>query len=327
MIAVDRTAYLRETDAGTNLRHAELLGRQPHPLAFVTVSGSHLYGFSSPDSDWDLRGVHAVPAATVLGLGHYDETIEDKTFVGGTPTVRQPTPNARGTVYTNVLDELVTHDVRKYFLLLLKNNGYVLEQIFSPLLVFDGGRLEELRAIAKGCITSQHGLHYKGFGYGEWVKFVNNPTKTVKRILYVFRVLLSGIHLMRTGVVEANILRLNENMRLPYIDDLIAQKRAGEETGELAAGHGLDYYTREYERLMATLIEASEALLFPLPGFTATSGLSLGQYQRFADRRNHFRTATEMSRNASFFPSWLAFQSNTTRSNPGSVGCTNRCYS
>jgi hypothetical protein len=27
---------------------------QPHPLLFVTISGAHLYGFPSPDSDFDL---------------------------------------------------------------------------------------------------------------------------------------------------------------------------------------------------------------------------------------------------------------------------------
>jgi predicted nucleotidyltransferase len=33
-----------------------------------------------------------------------------------------------------VLDmDIVSHDVRKFFKLLLKNNGYVLEQLFSPL--------------------------------------------------------------------------------------------------------------------------------------------------------------------------------------------------
>ena len=30
---------------------------EARPL-FVTVSGAHLYGFSSPDSDIDLRGCH-----------------------------------------------------------------------------------------------------------------------------------------------------------------------------------------------------------------------------------------------------------------------------
>jgi uncharacterized protein len=36
----------------------ELADGQPYPLLFVTISGVHLYGFPSPDSDYDLRGVH-----------------------------------------------------------------------------------------------------------------------------------------------------------------------------------------------------------------------------------------------------------------------------
>jgi hypothetical protein len=37
----------------------------PRPLLFATVSGAHLYGFASPDSDYDLRGVHLLPAEEV----------------------------------------------------------------------------------------------------------------------------------------------------------------------------------------------------------------------------------------------------------------------
>jgi hypothetical protein len=43
-------------------RLAGIAREQPHPLVFATVSGAHLYGFPSPDSDWDLRGVHVLPA-------------------------------------------------------------------------------------------------------------------------------------------------------------------------------------------------------------------------------------------------------------------------
>ena len=46
-------------------------------------------------------------------------------------------------------------------------------------------------------------------------------------MLYVYRVLLTGIHLMRTGEVEANLVTLNEEFRLAYIADLVARKLAG----------------------------------------------------------------------------------------------------
>src|SRR5512134_1189689 len=90
---------------------------QPYPLLFATVSGAHLYGFPSPDSDYDLRGVHILPLARVVGLDPGPETIEVSEVVEGLEL------------------DLVTHDVHKFFGLLLKRNGYVLEQLSSPLVV------------------------------------------------------------------------------------------------------------------------------------------------------------------------------------------------
>ena len=42
--------------------------RHPYPLLFATISGAHLYGFPSPDSDYDRRGCHVLPAREVVGL-------------------------------------------------------------------------------------------------------------------------------------------------------------------------------------------------------------------------------------------------------------------
>ena len=50
---------------------------QPYPLLFATVSGAHLYGFPSPDSDFDLRGSHVLPVERVVGLEVHDETVQD----------------------------------------------------------------------------------------------------------------------------------------------------------------------------------------------------------------------------------------------------------
>jgi hypothetical protein len=47
---------------------ADEASRLPYPLIFATVSGAHLYGFASVDSDLDLRAAHLLPAAEVVGL-------------------------------------------------------------------------------------------------------------------------------------------------------------------------------------------------------------------------------------------------------------------
>src|SRR4051812_31001906 len=105
----------------------------PYPLIFATISGAHLYGFPSPDSDYDLRGCHVLPVREVVGLDTGRETIE----------IAKNEPGLE-------LD-LVTHDARKFFGLLLKKNGYVLEQLYSPLVVHTTPEHHELKAIARGC--------------------------------------------------------------------------------------------------------------------------------------------------------------------------------
>ncbi len=105
-----------------------------YPLLFATVSGAHLYGFPSPDSDWDLRGVHVLPAREVVGLLPVEETVQATTNQG-------------------VEVDLVTHDLRKFLALLLRPNGYVLEQLFSPLVVHTTPEHAELTALAPACLT------------------------------------------------------------------------------------------------------------------------------------------------------------------------------
>jgi uncharacterized protein len=93
----------------------------------------------------------------------------------------------------------VTHDAKKFFGLMLKKNGYVLEQVFSPLVVHTTPEHEELKAIAADCITRHHAHHYLGFAATQWKLFQKEDPPRVKPLLYVYRVLLTGIHLMRTG--------------------------------------------------------------------------------------------------------------------------------
>src|SRR4051812_2489854 len=126
-------------------RLEHIISRQPYPLMFVTVSGAHLYGFPSPDSDYDLRGVHLVPARGLLGLLPVRETVE----LSG--------------VHEGLEMDLVTHDAGKFFGLMLKKNGYVLEQLYSPLVLVTSPEHEELKEIGHGCVTRHHAHHYFGF--------------------------------------------------------------------------------------------------------------------------------------------------------------------
>ena len=157
--------------------------------------------------------------------------------------------------------DLVTHDVLKFFTLLLRRNGYVLEQLYTPLVVQTSPEHEELKAIAMGCITRHHSHHYLGFAATQWGLFEKESPPKVKPLLYVYRVLLTGIHLMRTGRVEANLVKLNEEFQLPYIPELIERKTRGAERGTLESNE-TGFHRQEYERLIARLeTEATQSHL------------------------------------------------------------------
>ena len=100
-----------------------IVAAQPYPLLFATISGAHLYGFPSPDSDFDLRGAHVLPLEKVIGLEVREETVEQEMIVPP-----HPGPLPIGCDPEGALEmDFVSHDVRQFFGLLHKKNGYVLE--------------------------------------------------------------------------------------------------------------------------------------------------------------------------------------------------------
>lgn len=210
------------------------IAAQPCRLLFVTMSGAHLYGFESADSDYDLRGCHILPARDLLGLDEPDETLE--------------TMDKSGPIEM----DLVTHDVKKFVRLLLKNNGYVLEQIFSPIVLHAAPEFDELKSLARRCITRHHNHHFRNFAQNQWDAVSEGKRRTVKGLLYSYRPLLAGIHLMRTGEVESNIVTLNKTFNLSHITDLVATKRSGTEKGELKDSD-MAFHEKEFARLREEL--------------------------------------------------------------------------
>lgn len=192
-------------------RVASAASEHPYPLLFATISGAHLYGFPSADSDWDLRGCHLLPATEVLSLDETRDTVEVETKEPGFEL------------------DLVTHDAEKFFRMMLTRNGYVLEQLFSPLIVQGGEVHAELMDLGRRCITRHHVHHYKGFAHNQWDLCRKEHPPRVKPLLYTYRVLMTGIHLMRTGEIEAHLPTLLASHTVSGVEDLIARKVEGAE--------------------------------------------------------------------------------------------------
>ena len=218
-----------------------VVSEQPDPVLFATVSGAHLYGFPSRDSDVDLRGVHLLPTADLVGLREPEET------------------RSRMWDRDGVEMDLVTHDLRKFVTLMLRRNGYVLEQLLSPLVVHTTDAHRELAALAPGVLTRHHAHHYRGFASTQWQLF--QKTGELKPLLYTFRVLLTGIHLMRSGEVQADLRTfIGETWAPACLPDLIAAK-AEREHGEADVHHAR--VADDVERLHVLLEEAQGASALP----------------------------------------------------------------
>ena len=217
-------------------------GEFPHPLVFATLSGTHLYGFASPDSDYDVRGCHTLPTEAVVGLEDPNETEERIAVEGG------------------IEIDLVSHDLRKFCRLLLRRNGYVLEQLLSPHIVQTSSTHDELKSLAPRIATRHHAHHYLGFARSQWRMFEQEPT--VRAVLYVYRVLLTGIYLMESGEIQAHLPTLLEEYPQSSVAELIAAKTSGAEKMSLP-GADVHHHATSFQRLLGYLEEARDRSSLP----------------------------------------------------------------
>lgn len=176
-------------------------------VILLAVTGSHLYGFPSVDSDLDLKGMHLAPREQLLGL------------------FPPAASHDRLEVFEGVECDLTTHEAGMALSLLLKGNGNMLERIFSPYQVCSPD-VEALRALAGPALSKRVYGHYAGYFKG--MRREHATKLRVKTLLYSFRVALTGEHLLRTGEVVAHLPTLMEVYGLPDLAPLIEQKRGAE---------------------------------------------------------------------------------------------------
>lgn len=218
------------------------------PSVFVTISGAHLYGFPSPDSDYDIRGSHVLPTRDLLTLDEPRETLTYESVEEG------------------VEIDHVSHDIRKFCSMLLKRNGYVLEQLTSPLIVQTTEFHRELLSLVPRMVTRHHVHHYLGFVQTQRGLFAKEDPPRIKPLLYIYRVLLTGIHLMRTGETQANLVILHDlyscELGLSYIPHLIARKVESREQAVISADDRA-FHDREHDRLEAVLKREGDLTRLP----------------------------------------------------------------
>ncbi|MEN0066124.1 MAG: nucleotidyltransferase domain-containing protein [Myxococcota bacterium] len=186
----------------------------PGRILLVGVTGAHLYGFPSPDSDIDLKGLHLAPTRDVLGLKSVPDT-HDVTAM-----------------HESIEHDLTTHEVGWALRALLKGNGNLLERIASPLQVFETEAVTELKELLPQLISRRVHAHYAGF-FRQTCRFFDREPQA-KTLLYSIRVALTGLHVLQTGEVQPHLPTLAEHFGFPEVDAVIEAKRTGREKALLS---------------------------------------------------------------------------------------------
>ncbi len=218
---------------------AEEESRRDHVVVYL--SGAHAYGFPSPDSDLDLKAIHVAETVDLLG------------FELPAPTVD------RAEIVEGVEIDYTSNELAHALSGILTGNGNFIERALGRMTVRESPLLAELRPLARGSLSRRVHRHYRGFALNQLGLLEKEPT--AKKLLYVLRTTLTGIHLLETGDLEVDLTRLMDVYGASDAESLIDQKRAGERVA--LDRDALEAWRPRVESLFARLDRAREES--PLP--------------------------------------------------------------
>lgn len=185
---------------------AEESARRAHLV--VHLSGAHAYGFPSPDSDLDLKAIHVEPTARLLGLA--------------SPTLHAD----RMEILEGVEIDYTSNELRPVLLGVLHGNGNYLERVLGQTPLLETPDLETLRPLVRKTLSRRIAAHYFGFAQSQREAFARDAT--VKKLLYVLRTALTGLHALSTGEIVTDLSDLCDPHGFPEARGFIARKRSGE---------------------------------------------------------------------------------------------------
>jgi len=174
-------------------------------IIYLTVSGAHLYGFPSYNSDIDIRGSYAANPSFFLGIHSCKDTI------------------------TSIDPDFQLFELKKLINLAIKGNCNVLEHIFSNP-IYKTPEYFRLKELIQN-ILAKDGIYnsYRGMASFNYKKFILGGKATYKKYLYVFRGLLAARYFLETGRIEPNLAKLNKVYKIKEISTLIKAKMDREE--------------------------------------------------------------------------------------------------
>jgi predicted nucleotidyltransferase len=201
----------------------------------VSLSGAHAYGFPSPDSDLDLKAIHVERTARLVGLSS------------------PPLHKDRMQIIDRVEIDYTSNELGPVLAGILGGNGNYIERVLGPIALRRSPLVDELAPLVAQSLSTRIHRHYNGFARGQLADFDEAAEPTAKKILYVLRTALTGIHALATGRIVTDVNQLLDEYGFAAAAELIVAKRAGERVVLDVALR--ERWRREVERALALLDE------------------------------------------------------------------------
>src|SRR5262249_50072749 len=138
----------------------------------LALSGAHAYGFPSPDSDLDLKGIHVESTARLVGLGS------------------PPSHANRFEIVDGVAIDYSSNEIAPALSGIPQGNGNYVERVIGPILMVRSAGHDDMVTMVKRALSKRLFRHYAGFASNQLRAVEDAPVATIKKVLYVLRTAL-----------------------------------------------------------------------------------------------------------------------------------------
>lgn len=172
---------------------------------FLAISGSHMFGFPSENSDYDIRGVFITPTERFWKLKKPKHFFE----------------------FNDGIIDMTVYEIGHYLEQIIKSNGNYLEWPNSDFIIYqNNSEFQKLKDITEKAVSKKLFDHYSNFSQDLFMKA--QETQILKQYLYALRTAMAGIYSLETGKIEPNIKYLNKIFKIDIINDLVRVKEEEE---------------------------------------------------------------------------------------------------